>query len=66
MVLMRWGMPPPPRTGGRHVPTSAFLVAALARLAQAGEPVLGPGEQLAEYAPEPNPETKKKTWCSSQ
>jgi hypothetical protein len=36
------------------------VVAALARLAQAGEPLLGPGQQLAEYAPEPNPENKKK------
>lgn len=25
MVLMRWGMPPPPRTGGRRSPTSATL-----------------------------------------
>jgi putative SOS response-associated peptidase YedK len=23
MVTMRWGMPPPPRTGGRRSPTSA-------------------------------------------
>jgi putative SOS response-associated peptidase YedK len=29
-------------------------------LAQAGEPLLGPGQQFAEYAPEPNLETKKK------
>jgi hypothetical protein len=34
------------------------LIAALARLAEAGEPVPCPG--FAEYAPEPNPETKKK------
>jgi putative SOS response-associated peptidase YedK len=23
MTLMRWGMPPPPRTAGRRLPTSA-------------------------------------------
>lgn len=35
-------------------------IAALARLAEAGEPLLGAGEQLSEYPPEPNPETGKK------
>jgi putative SOS response-associated peptidase YedK len=47
MVLMRWGMPPPPRTGGppghEH---PQHVVAALAGMPQAGEPVLGPSEQL--------------------
>ena len=37
-----------------------YDVAALARLVEAGEPLPGPGQQLAEYAPEQNPETKKK------
>jgi hypothetical protein len=36
------------------------VVAALAGLAQAREPLSGPGEQLAEYETQPNPETKKK------
>ena len=35
-------------------------LAALARLAQAGEPMPVPANSFAEYAPEPNPETKKK------
>jgi hypothetical protein len=34
------------------------VVTASARLAQAGEPLLGPGQQLREYAPKPNPDTK--------
>jgi putative SOS response-associated peptidase YedK len=61
LVMMRWGMPPPPRTGGplvTHVrntssphwrgwlkPESRCLV---------------PANRFAEYASEPNPETKKK------
>src|SRR5260370_20208863 len=35
-------------------------VAALARLAEAGSRCLVPANSFAEYAPEPNPETKKK------
>ena len=61
MTLMRWGMPPPPRTSGPPVtnirntswphwrgwlkPESRCLV---------------PFNSFAENAPEPNPETKKK------
>ena len=36
------------------------VVAALARLAEAGEPVPCPRHSFAEYALKPNPETKKK------
>lgn len=36
------------------------FIAALARLAEAGDPLPGPVNRFAEYAPEPNPETKKK------
>ena len=43
MTLMRWGMPPPPRTGG---PPVTNIITALARLAQAGKPMLGPRQQL--------------------
>ena len=47
MVLMRWGMPSPPRTGGPPVTNIRNTkLTALARLAQAGEPLLGPGQQL--------------------
>ena len=45
LTKMRWGMPPPPRTGGppghQH---PQHVVAALAHVAQAGEPLLGPGQ----------------------
>jgi putative SOS response-associated peptidase YedK len=41
LTMMRWGMPPPPRTGW-----AAGHVTPLARLAQAGEPLSRPGEQL--------------------
>jgi putative SOS response-associated peptidase YedK len=59
LVTMRWGMPPPPRTGGPPVnlcntssphwrmwlnPESRFLV---------------PADRFAEYATDPNPETGK-------
>jgi putative SOS response-associated peptidase YedK len=46
LTVMRWGMPPPPRTGGPPVTYPQHVVAALARMAQAGEPMLGPGQQL--------------------
>lgn len=36
------------------------LVTALARLVEAGKPLPGAFNSFAEYAPEPNPETKKK------
>jgi putative SOS response-associated peptidase YedK len=49
MVKMRWGMPPPPRTGGppfyQH---PQHVLAALAEVGQAGEPLLGPGQQFVE------------------
>jgi putative SOS response-associated peptidase YedK len=35
------------------------VVAALAGLVKTGGPLLGPSQSFAEYAPEPNPETKK-------
>jgi putative SOS response-associated peptidase YedK len=46
MVLMRWGMPPPPRTDGSPVTNIRNIIAALAHVAKAGEPMLGPGQQL--------------------
>jgi putative SOS response-associated peptidase YedK len=47
LITMRRGLPPPPRAGGPpgHQRPQHF-VAALARLAQAGEPVPCPGQQL--------------------
>ena len=42
-VTMRWGMPPPLRTGG---PPVTNIRNTSSRLAQAGEPMPGPGQQL--------------------
>ena len=47
MTLMRWGMPPPPahrRTVCHQRPE--YIIAALARLAEVGEPLLGAVQQL--------------------
>jgi hypothetical protein len=47
LTMMRWGMPPPPRTGGtashQH---PQHVVTALAGLAEAREPLPGPLQQL--------------------
>jgi putative SOS response-associated peptidase YedK len=59
LVLMRWGIPPPPRTGGRDERPQHFL-AALAGWLKPESRCLVPFNSFAEYAPEPNPETKKK------
>jgi putative SOS response-associated peptidase YedK len=40
MILMRWSMPPPPRNGGQPV-TNIRNIPALARLAEAREPLNG-------------------------
>jgi putative SOS response-associated peptidase YedK len=59
LTMMRWGMPPPNKSpwppGDEH---PQYVVVALARLDEARKPV--PGPSFAEYAPEANPETKKK------
>src|ERR1700677_5144949 len=55
LTMMRWGMPPPPKFGGAPVTSIRNR-----GLAEAGEPVSVPFNSFAEYAPEPNPETKKK------
>jgi putative SOS response-associated peptidase YedK len=61
MTLMRWGMPPPPRTGGPPVTnirnTSSPHLRGWLKPENRG---LVPANSFAEYAPEPNPETKKK------
>jgi putative SOS response-associated peptidase YedK len=61
MVTMRWGMPPPPRAGGPPVTnirnTSSRIGGAGSSLRAAN---WSPANSFAEYAPEPNPETKKK------
>jgi putative SOS response-associated peptidase YedK len=60
LAMMRWGMPPPPRKRAAGHQHPQHQLTSLARLAQAGEPLLGAANSFAEYAPETNPETKKK------
>jgi putative SOS response-associated peptidase YedK len=60
LTLMRWGMPPPPRTGGSPVTN----VRNTPSLHWRGwlKPEKGcsvPFNSFAEYAPEPNPETEE-------
>ena len=61
MVLMRWGMPPPPRTGGPPVTNIRNTSSPHWRgWLKPENRCLVPANSFAEYAPEPNPETKKK------
>ncbi|MBC9876374.1 SOS response-associated peptidase [Bradyrhizobium sp. INPA01-394B] len=61
MVMMRWGMPPPPRTGGPPVTNIRNTSSPHWRAWLKPEHrCLVPANSFAEYAPEPNPETKKK------
>ena len=61
MVLMRWGMPPPPRIGGPPVTNIRNTSSPhwRGRLKPENR-CLVPANSFAEYAPETNPETKKK------
>ena len=61
MVLMRWGMPPPPRTPGPPVTNIRNTSSPHWRMWLKPENrCLVPANSFAEYAPEPNPKTKKK------
>jgi putative SOS response-associated peptidase YedK len=61
MVTMRWGMPPPPRTGGPPVTNIRNTSSPHWRgWLKPESRCLVPANSFAEYAPEPNPETKKK------
>jgi putative SOS response-associated peptidase YedK len=61
MVMMRWGMPPPPRTGGPPVTYIRNTSSPHWRgWLKPENRCLVPANSFAEYAPEPNPETKKK------
>ena len=67
MVMMRWGMPPPPRTGGAPITNIRNTSSPHWRMWLKPEnrcPV--PVNSFAEYAPEPNPEIGKKAWCGSR
>jgi putative SOS response-associated peptidase YedK len=67
MTLMRWGMPPPPRTGGLPVTNIRNTTSPHWRgWLKPENRCLVPFNSFAEYAPEPNPETKKKEWSGSR
>jgi putative SOS response-associated peptidase YedK len=57
---MRWGMPPPPRAGGAPVTNIRNTSSPHWRgWLKPESRCLVPANSFAEYAPEPNPETKK-------
>jgi putative SOS response-associated peptidase YedK len=61
MTMMRWGMPPPPRTGGPPVTNIRNTTSPHWRgWLKPESRCLVPFNSFAEYAPEPNPETGKK------
>lgn len=61
IIMMRWGMPPPPRTGGPPVTNIRNTSSSHWRAWLKPEHrCLVPANSFAEYAPELNPETKKK------
>jgi putative SOS response-associated peptidase YedK len=61
LAMMRWGMPPPPRTGGPPVTNIRNTLSPHWRgWLKPANRCLVPFNSFAEYAPEPNPETKKK------
>ena len=61
MILMRWGMPPPPKTGGPPVTNIRNTSSPHWRgWLKPENCCLVPFNSFAEYAPEQNPATKKK------
>jgi putative SOS response-associated peptidase YedK len=61
LTMMRWGMPPPPRAGG--YPATNIRNTSSPHWRGWLKPenrCLVPANSFAEYAPKPNPETKKK------
>jgi putative SOS response-associated peptidase YedK len=61
LTMMRWGMPPPPRAGGYPVTNIRNTSSPHWRgWLKPENRCLVPFNSFAEYAPEPNPHTKKK------
>jgi putative SOS response-associated peptidase YedK len=61
LTMMRWGMPPPPKFGGAPVTNIRNTSSPHWRgWLKPENRCLVPFNSFAEYAPEPNPETKKK------
>ena len=60
LTTIRWGMPTPPRNGGPPVTNIRNTSSSHGRgWLKPGSRCLVPANSFAEYAPEPNPETKK-------
>jgi putative SOS response-associated peptidase YedK len=61
LTMMRWGMPPPPKFGGAPVTNIRNTSSPHWRgWLKPESRCLVPFNSFAEYAPEPNPDTKKK------
>jgi putative SOS response-associated peptidase YedK len=61
LTTMRWGMPPPPKFGGPPVTNIRNTSSPHWRgWLKPENRCLVPANSFSEYAPEPNPETKKK------
>lgn len=61
LTMMRWGMPPPPRVGGPPVTNVGNATSPhWRRWLKPENRCLVPFNSFAEFAPEPNPETKGK------
>src|SRR5450432_4857724 len=66
LTIMRWGMPPPPRAGSFPVTNIRNTTSPHWRgWLKPENRCLVPANSFAEYAPEPNPETKKKDVVSA-
>ncbi len=60
LIMMRWGMPPPPRAGGPVTNIRNTASPHWRGWLRPESRCLVPANSFAEYAPQPNPETKKK------
>ena len=61
LVMMRWGMPPPPRAGANPVTNIRNTISPPWRgWLKSESRCLVPPNSFAEYAPGPNPATRKK------
>jgi putative SOS response-associated peptidase YedK len=61
LIMMRWGMPPPPRAGGFPVTNIRNTTSPHWRgWLKPESRCLVPANSFAEYAPEPNPETREE------
>jgi putative SOS response-associated peptidase YedK len=66
MIMMRWGMPPPPKFGGPAVTNIRNTSSPHRRgWLKPESRCLIPVNSFAEYAPRAHPETRKRTWSGS-